>query len=397
MARIITVTSGKGGVGKTNISVNLAIELARQGYRTCLFDADLGLANTNILMGLCPDYTLEDVLTGNKTIRDILISDCEGIDVIPGSSGVEMVAELTESQTKRLIELFSELHDYDFLFFDTSAGVSGNVISFCMASSEVILVIVPEPTSLTDGYSLLKVLSLNKFRDTVSVVVNQGKNKKIAATVFSKFRETINKFLPLDIKYLGALTKDSQVVEAVTRQRPFVSLYPDSAASACIKDIAKHLIDQGVKPSKSENKVEDFWVKCINIMQSPMQLIGIKSQKKVSSPQTNSAEEKNVKDRKHAKKQSVDKIISSASTNQLKPVEQEGIIQKILLSLNSLAGNTLSISKELGALRKTFEDKKESRPDSNSDSNSDSNFVTEQDDTAETPVLSLDFEKYIKG
>ena len=140
MARVITVTSGKGGVGKTNISANLALCLARQGFRTCLFDADLGLANINILLGLYPEYDLGDVILNEKTVDDIIIKDFKGIDIIPGSSGVDKMADLGPEKLDYLIKSFSELDgEYDFFIFDTSAGVSKNVVSFCMTSSEVIL------------------------------------------------------------------------------------------------------------------------------------------------------------------------------------------------------------------------------------------------------------------
>jgi flagellar biosynthesis protein FlhG len=151
MSRIITVTSGKGGVGKTNISVNMALYLASQKYRVCLFDADMGLANIDILLGLYPEYTLEDVLTREKRLQDVIIRDYSGIDIIPGSSGVRKMADPEPGEIDFLMDALSELQDYDFFFFDTSAGISKNVISFCMASPEIILVVTPEPTSWTDA------------------------------------------------------------------------------------------------------------------------------------------------------------------------------------------------------------------------------------------------------
>ena len=133
MTRTITITSGKGGVGKTNISVNVALHLASLGYRTCLFDADLGLANINILLGLSPEYNLEDVISDRHSLQDIIIRNYKGIDIIPGSSGVEEMANLESDQVDHLIQSFSELDGYDFLLFDTSAGVSRNVLAFCLS------------------------------------------------------------------------------------------------------------------------------------------------------------------------------------------------------------------------------------------------------------------------
>ena len=129
MARIVTVTSGKGGVGKTNISANMALHLASLGYRTCLFDADLGLANINILLGLYPEYNLEDVILNNKTVKDIIIRDYDGIDIIPGSSGVEKIANLEHEQIDQLVKSFSEFDSYHFFFFDTSSGASQKTLS----------------------------------------------------------------------------------------------------------------------------------------------------------------------------------------------------------------------------------------------------------------------------
>ena len=146
MKRVITITSGKGGVGKTNISVNLAAQLAKEGLRTCIFDADLGLANINILLGISPEYNLEDVITGEKSLTDILVHDPCGVDIIPGGTGVEKLTAMTPESLSRMIKAFSCLEGDDILFFDTSPGISRDVISFCMASKEVVLVVIPEPT-----------------------------------------------------------------------------------------------------------------------------------------------------------------------------------------------------------------------------------------------------------
>ena len=158
MPRIITVTSGKGGVGKTNITTNLSLHLAAMGFNPCILDADLGLANINILLGINPEHTLKDVINNNFKLSDIIIKDYNGIDIIPGSSGIEDMANIGQGSLDKLIESFSPINAYDFLFIDTAAGISSDIISFCLASNEIIIVITPEPTSLTDAYALLKVL-----------------------------------------------------------------------------------------------------------------------------------------------------------------------------------------------------------------------------------------------
>ena len=269
MARLVTVTSGKGGVGKTNISVSLAVQLANLGHRTCLFDADLGLANVNILLGLYPEHTLEDVILNGKTISDIVIQKYKGMDIIPGSSGIEKMAHLECDRLQPLFEKFSGLDNYDFIIFDTSAGVSENVTSFCRASSEVVLIITGEPTSLTDAYGLLKILSLNGFEGSVMVVVNESKDAKAANIAFTKFKNAVHKHLPIKIIPLGLVFHDDYVAEAVKVQEPFISRYPQSEASKCIRTIAKRLIKkEGVVDE--EFTVERFWTDFVDFYKAPL-------------------------------------------------------------------------------------------------------------------------------
>ena len=284
MARMICITSGKGGVGKTNISVNLALFLSRLGYRACLFDADLGLANVNILLGIYPEHTIEDVVSGEKQFEDILIQNCQGIDIVPGSSGVEKLANVPNEQLEKLIGAFTSLNEYDFVFFDTSAGISKNVISFCMASPEVLLVVTPEPTSLTDGYALLKILSLNGFKGSVSVIVNQIRNLEKSQLVFNKFRDVVQKYLPIKIFPAGTILKDPQVWDAVKKQKPFIDAWPDADASKCIKNIARYLIQQQMWDRISEPS-ETFWERWLDLMQGPLILDGIKPKEKQTEPQ----------------------------------------------------------------------------------------------------------------
>lgn len=269
--RIITVASGKGGVGKTNISVNLALYFAGQGYRTCLFDADLGLANTNILLGIYPERTLGDVISLKAGMADIVVRDYEGIDIIPGGSGIQALADLEKDRLEALVNSFSALEGYDFLLFDTSAGISGNVVSFCMTSSDLLLVVSPEPTSLTDGYALLKVLAKNGFRGDVRVVVNQVKRLDDAKRVFSRFRQTVHKFLPVRVQPGGTVVADEHVVYAVRAQRPFFLEYPDSDASKCIRNIGRYLIRK--QPAEgSMVSMEVFWSRCLKQFEGGLHL-----------------------------------------------------------------------------------------------------------------------------
>lgn len=271
MARILTVTSGKGGVGKTNVSVNLAVHLAQQGHRTCLFDADLGLANINILLGIYPEDTLEDVIEGRKNLKDIVIHDKNGIDIIPGSSGVAKMEALSTLQLNSLASAFGQLDPYDFFVFDTSAGVSKNVIAFCMSASEVILVITPEPTSLTDAYALMKVLSLNGFKQQAKVVVNQSKNPKTSQIAFTKLKDTVRKFLGIQLTPLGTITADARVIEAVAAQQPFISLYPNTQASKNLKTIISNLLDKDPGNDKVFT-MDTFWHRCVDVFTAPLKM-----------------------------------------------------------------------------------------------------------------------------
>jgi len=279
MNRTIVITSGKEGVGKTNISVNLALCLAALGSRTCLFDADLGLANVNMLLGLYPEYNLEDVILYHRDIEDVIIRDCQGIDIIPGGSGVKRMANLEADQVEHLIQSLSKLDGYNFLLFDTPAGISKNVISFCLASSEVMMVITPEVASLTDSYALLKMLYLNGFKGAVNVVVNQCKSAAIARHACTKFKETARKHIHMNVVPLGIIIQDPRVEKAAREQQAFMLLYPESSASKSIKSIAKRLREnqpEDLKPSGASL----FWTKYLKLVRSPLKLTVKKTEKK---------------------------------------------------------------------------------------------------------------------
>jgi len=266
MARIITITSGKGGVGKTGISLNLSLALAAEGFRVCLFDADLGLANVNILTGLYPQKDLGSVISGRAGLADILIRDYQGIDIIPGSSGVERMADLTRSETGTLISAFLDLEAYDFFIFDTSAGISSQVLSFCMASHEILLVVTTEPTSLTDAYSLLKVLSKHGYDSPVKVIVNQALEGKAARKAYARLKQTVTRFLPVKIEPLGIVASDKNVRASVIAQTPFFILFPDTAASRCVAALADKLIKTHGKAG--DLPLEIFWDNCLSFLET---------------------------------------------------------------------------------------------------------------------------------
>ena len=231
-ARVIAITGGKGGVGKTSISVNLSIALSRMGSNVCLLDGDTGLANINIMLGLYPAYTLEHLFTGERSIQDIVLNGPEGIQIIPGASGFAQCVDLDVGQQQRLVTSIQAIEPhYDYMLVDTAAGISPTVLHFIAASQVAVLVITPEPTSLTDAFSLLKVLRRRGYRRKVQVIVNMAATSIQAEKVFRRFSAAVFKYLALSTEYLGPVWMDESMRTAVTLQRP-VALYPKDDPSA---------------------------------------------------------------------------------------------------------------------------------------------------------------------
>jgi len=230
--RVIAITGGKGGVGKTSVSVNLSIALSRMGSNVCLLDGDTGLANINVMLGLYPAYTLEHLFTGERSIQDIVLDGPEGIQIIPGASGFAQCVDLDVGQQQRLVTSIQTIEPhYDYMLVDTAAGISPTVLHFIAASQVAVLVITPEPTSLTDAFSLLKVLRRRGYRRKVQVIVNMASSSLQAEKVFRRFSRAVLKYLELTTQYLGPIWMDESMRTAVTLQRP-VALYPKNDPSA---------------------------------------------------------------------------------------------------------------------------------------------------------------------
>ncbi len=270
MTRTITITSGKGGVGKTNLSLNLALELARLGHHTCLFDADFGTANVNILLGISPRYDIKDVISKEKGLNEIIIAEGEKIDLLPGSSGVEEMANLSSEQIDGLVSSMSAMAEYDYLIIDTAAGISKNVVSFCLASSEVVLVITHEPTSLTDAYALLKVLAANGYKGTAKVVVNRCQDSSHARITFATFKNAVTKHLDLKVSALGLILEDSKMMEAIRLQEPFLRKFPDSQVAKCFHMIASRLVEN--KEGVRGGGLDSFWRSTLEIMTGSLEI-----------------------------------------------------------------------------------------------------------------------------
>lgn len=230
--QVISVTSGKGGVGKTNVVANLALALARQGKRIVVLDADLGLGNLDVLLGLVPRWTIEHVISGAKRLSDILLDGPEGIKILPASSGLPLLTALTETQQLVLQEEIEGLtQSFDLLLIDTAAGISPNVTFFAGAAHEIIIVVSPEPTSLTDAYALMKVLSRQYRERRFRVLVNMARNQREAAQVFQKLDVAADRFLHIALESMGCIPLDDYVPLAVTQQRAVIDLFPQAPAS----------------------------------------------------------------------------------------------------------------------------------------------------------------------
>ncbi len=251
-ARSIAVTSGKGGVGKSTLSLNLALELSRRGKRVCLFDADTNLANITIMTGLAPEKTLGDWLAGQASLRELLIAGPQGLHIVPAASGLIELVDLEPHQQQRLLELLQRLErDYDFLVIDTAAGADRQVLSFLQAAGEVLLVITPEPTSLTDAFSLLKLLWQEGYRRPVQVVVNRAPDFDKARDTLVRFASAVRKYIGLRVVAPGYVFDDPLASVAVSRQKPLLELFPESRAGQCLRNFTRSLLQRDSDPTRS--------------------------------------------------------------------------------------------------------------------------------------------------
>lgn len=245
-AKVIVVTSGKGGVGKTSFSVNAAMEFARKGKKVVVFDADFGLANVEVMLGIRPKYNLLDLIHNNMSMEDIITQGPENIGFISGGSGVSELATLDNDSIKLLISKLVQLDKmYDIVIIDTGAGITDSVMEFVLVGPEIVLVVTPEPTSITDSYSLLKVLrrkdKFDPLYKTINVVVNRASGEEEGIEVYNKINTVSSKFLNIDLKYMGFVPQDKNAAYAVIEQKPVVSAYPMSPASKAIAEIANKL------------------------------------------------------------------------------------------------------------------------------------------------------------
>ncbi len=257
-ARVITVTSGKGGVGKSSVAINLALQFRKQGKSVIIFDADFGLANIEVMFGAIPKYNLADMIFRGKSFKDIIVEGPEGIGFISGGSGINGLGNMNKDQVQYLVFKLKELETLaDIIIIDTGAGISDSVLEFVVSSSEVLLVTTPEPTSITDAYALLKTLSTRSTFDKdyteIRVITNRVSSYEEGRNLYNKLEVVVCKFLKINLKYLGIIPMDGNMSKAVMQQKPISSAYPNSVATEAIEKLAVALLNNTEVEEKKRN------------------------------------------------------------------------------------------------------------------------------------------------
>ena len=241
--KIITIASGKGGVGKTNISTNLALAYGKIGKKVIVLDADLGLANVNVVMGMIPKYNLYHVIRKQKTMKEVILDTDYGIQIVAGASGFSKIANLTDEERDSFISELTELSSADIIIIDTSAGVSSNVLAFVEAADEVLIVTTPEPTAITDAYGIIKIISteIDDLDLDLKLIVNRVASVTEAKKISQRVINIAGQFLNLKVDYLGFVYEDLSVSSSVRKQVPFLIADPNGKASGCIQHIVGRL------------------------------------------------------------------------------------------------------------------------------------------------------------
>ena len=254
-ARIISVASGKGGVGKTSISVNLAIALASHGRRVAVLDADLGLANVEVLLGLNSLYNLQQVIQGERSLSSILVEGPGGIHIVPGSSGIAKIADLGPRARQNILNGMEELQNsHDFVIIDTMAGIGQNAVSFAAAADEVLLVATPEPSAIIDAYAMFKTICQMRDDAVFRLVVNMAINEQQAIAVAEKMDQVARLYLERPLAFAGYIPRDPHVSRSIMQSAPFLLRFPGAPASLSMASLAKKLMNQPSHARQDEER-----------------------------------------------------------------------------------------------------------------------------------------------
>lgn len=260
---VITVTSGKGGVGKSNVVVNLSITLQKMGKKVLIFDADVGMANDDVLLGFIPKYSVFDIVYKNMEIDDVVQEGPYGVKLLPGGNGITQIEQFTSSERDTFINKLTNLNGFDYIIMDTGAGINRNILGFIACSEIFVVLTTPEPTALTDAYSLLKVVNYFKIKDNARVIINRVYNSKEGKSTYDRLKSASDNFLKMKLGYLGCVSDDRKLAEAVRMQSPVVVSFPNSDSSKDIYEIANNLL--GSSDDVKGIGVTGFFKKLFNI------------------------------------------------------------------------------------------------------------------------------------
>lgn len=268
VARVVSITSGKGGVGKTNLTVNLALALANFGQKVLIIDADLGMANVDVILGCTTKYNIMHLLDGEHELSDIVVTGPRNIILMPGGSGIAQLANLTELQLQKIINEITRFDQLvDFILIDTGAGLSRNVLNFMLASDEIIIVTTPEPTAITDAYAIMKAYATSNGAGILKLVVNRVVNREEADNVVEKLTKVVSKFLKLNISNLGYIPEDINLIKSVKNQQAVMLSYPDTGCARSIEEIAYKLIYGEDRINiNNQTGLKGFFNKFLNIL-----------------------------------------------------------------------------------------------------------------------------------
>ena len=265
LTKVLAVTSGKGGVGKTNIIANLAYSLRKLGKKVLLLDADVGLGNIDVLLGLSPKYNISHVISGKKTLKEIIVKGPGNFDIIPASSGIQEVTNLKKNEKLILMEQIDEIGlNYDYFLIDTGAGIYDTVTFFCNAAQEIFVVATPDPTSITDAYALMKVMNKKFGENEFNLIVNFVKTEKEAMNVYANLSLVLDRYLSVKLNFTGFVLNDTNLVKSVRNQKLICELFPESRATKCFKKISRY-IDRMDFNIEKKGSLQFFWSKLLGI------------------------------------------------------------------------------------------------------------------------------------
>lgn len=262
--RVFSITSGKGGVGKTAVVANTAVTLAKMGKSVLIVDADLGLANVDVVFGLAPQYNLNHFFSGEQELENIMVEGPHGLKILPAGSGIQNFTRLDGHHKMRLLDSLDGLHDeFDFVLIDTEAGISENVTYFNTAAQEIFVITTPEPTAITDAYALMKLLSTQFHEKHFHLIVNQISNDEEALDVYRKLTIVSNRYLDISIDYMGSIPYDRLMIESIRKQKVYVDLHPNSKIAGAFNSLAKRLCSEKIA-SQPKGNLQFFWKKLLN-------------------------------------------------------------------------------------------------------------------------------------